>query len=376
MRQSVKIRNIEAYDLPLIEAAVEDYLGSLKSAKFNRSKRVLVKPNALAAYSPDRAVTTHPVVLEAIVRYLLKQGKEVWIGDSPGGPVSFEHVFRTCGFSELAERYPVKLVNISTSGYREVTYNGITIKVSELLWKCGAVINVAKYKTHSLMAYTGALKNLYGLIPGMIKTEYHKDNPDTGSFAELLVALYAVVRNRITYSFIDGIVGMDGAGPSAGNPRKFGLLFGSSSIPALDCVAGRMMGFEIDDIPYLSAALHLDGILPSRIAIPTSFRHFRIPDADIKTVKLRKNMLRFVPSVAKRAFRKVYDPHPVVGENCKRCGICVKSCPVEAISYKEDGYPVINSSLCVKCMCCHELCPHQAIVVSKPLVTKVIERFS
>ncbi|HNX36869.1 MAG TPA: DUF362 domain-containing protein [Candidatus Cloacimonadota bacterium] len=376
MRQSVRIRNIDSYDLPLIEAAVEDYLGSCKFTRLTKSKRVLIKPNALGAFTPDRAVTTHPVVVEALIRYFLKQGKEVWVGDSPGGTVGFEQVFKTCGYTALAEKYPIKLVNISTSGFRELTYNGITVKVSNLLWQCGAVINVGKYKTHSLMAYTGALKNLYGLVPGMIKTEYHKDNPETGSFAELLVALYAVVRNRITYSFIDGIVGMDGAGPSAGNPRKFGLFFGSSSIPALDYIASKIMGFGINDVPYLSPALHLDGILPSKISIPTSFRGFRIEDADIRTVKISKSMLFWIPGFAKQAFRKVYDHRPVVGPDCKRCGVCVKSCPVKAINYDDAGLPVIDPKVCIKCMCCHELCPHHAIVISKPMISRLIGRFS
>ncbi len=373
-KPSVQIRRIESYDLPQLEEAVAAYLKAGKIGRLNRCKRVLIKPNALGAYAPDRAVTAHPVVLEAIIRYFLDRGKEVWLGDSPGGTVNVEKVWQTCGFSELAERYPIKLVNLSTHGFRELTYRGIPVKISEVFWQCGIVINVAKYKTHSLTAFTGALKNLYGLVPGMIKSEYHRQYPETNSFSELLLSLYALTRNRISYSFLDGIVGMDGAGPAAGTPKPFGLFLGSSSIPALDFTAARMMGFKLNDVPYMSAALQMDGILPSRIAIPTSFKHYHIPNANIAVVKMRKETLKYVPPIMQRAFRALFSYHPQVSERCEKCGVCVKSCPVGAISWTPPELPFVHKHNCIKCMCCHELCPHQAIDIQKSPLAKLVMR--
>ncbi|MDD4310749.1 MAG: DUF362 domain-containing protein [Candidatus Cloacimonetes bacterium] len=369
---TVQVRKIESYDLPALEEAVASYFASVKGFKISRCKRVFIKPNALGAYPPERAVTTHPIVLEAIIRYFVDRKKEVWMGDSPGGAVNVAKVWDTCGFSELAERYPIKVINLSTEGFRELNYRGTSVKISEVLWKCGVVINVAKYKTHSLTAFTGALKNLYGLIPGMVKTDYHRQYPDTIAFANLLLALFALTRNRITYNFIDGIVGMDGAGPSAGTPRNFGLFLGSNSIAALDYIAAKMLGFKMDDVPYLRAALHLEGILPSRIKVPTSFQHYRIPHADIRVVKLRKETLKYVPSVARHVFKRVFDFYPIVSNRCKQCGICVKSCPVQAISWAEGDIPFVHKELCIKCMCCHEMCPHKAIDIHKSFIARLV----
>ena len=366
----VQIRAIDSYDLPQIEDAVKQWFDQLRDPKMGRSKRVLIKPNALGAYLPEQAVTTHPIVLEAIIRYFLKRKKEVWLGDSPGGTVSVQKVWDTCGWQDLADRYPIKLVNLSTSGYRELKYDGIPIKISEALFQCGIVINVAKYKTHSLMAFTGALKNLYGLIPGMIKSEYHRTNPDTQSFAELLLALYGLCRSKITYSIIDGIVGMDGIGPSAGNPKHFGLLMGSDNIPALDTIAAQMMGLKITDVPYLWGALHREGILPSRIHVPHSFINHRLADVDIRVVKMRKEGLKYMPKILRYAFRQVYYYYPEVSERCVRCGVCVKSCPVKAIAWQPNGYPRVDRDTCIKCMCCHELCPTQAIDIHKSFVAR------
>lgn len=365
---SVQIRAIDGYQLPVIEEAVREWFDALSQPKFKRSKRVLIKPNLLGAYHPDRAVTTHPVVLEAIIRYFLAHHQEVWLGDSPGGTVPVSTVWERCGLQDLADRYPIKLVNLSTSGFRELKSDGISIKISELLFQCGIVINVGKYKTHSLMAFTGALKNLYGLIPGMVKSEYHRLYPDTQSFANLLVALYKLCQSKITYSIIDGIVGMDKAGPSAGNPRAFGLLMGSESIPALDTVAARMMGFALSDVPYLWGALHHDGILPSRIVVPHSFAHYRIPDAEIKVVKMRTQTLQYIPRPLRFVFRKLYYGYPVISNRCIKCGICVASCPVKAINWQEDGFPKIDKNACIRCMCCHELCSQQAIDIHRSFV--------
>ncbi len=371
----VQIRKIESYDPAALDAAVKSFLREMPLSRVNRSKRVLIKPNLLGAYLPERAVTTHPAVVEALVRYWLEKGKEVWIGDSPGGALNVERVWENCGYNDLAKRYPVKLVNLSTSGFRELDYEGTKVKISEVFWRCGIIINVAKYKTHSLTGFTGGLKNLYGLVPGLIKTDYHRLYPATKDFAALLLALYRLTRSRISYSFIDGILGMDGAGPSAGRVRNFGLLFGSRSIPAMDYTAARLMGFRMGDVPYLREALHGDGILPSRIKVPTSFQDFTLPDVDIRVVKLRKELLKYVPGIGRKIFQKVYYFHPRISERCKSCGLCVRSCPVHAITPPAPGIlPAVNPKVCIKCMCCHEMCPHHAVDIHKSFLAGLVTR--
>lgn len=372
MKQAkVQIRKMMGYDLDDLQEAVKAFLKSCHNPKLHKAKRVLIKPNMLGAYPPQKAVTTHPMVVEAIVRHFLDAGKEVWVGDSPGGSVSVESVWEATGFKQLSKRYPIKLQNLSTMGFRELSVDGKTLRISEAFWQCGIIINVAKYKTHSLMAFTGALKNLYGLVPGLIKSDYHRQYPDTQNFSELLIALWKLTKDRVTYSFIDGILGMDGAGPSAGNPRHFGLFFGSSSIAALDFVAAKMMGFKLEDVPYLSPVLHYEGLLPSAISVPNSFRDYPSLNAEIAVVKLRKDILKYVPRPIRHSFKKLYYVRPVIGPECKRCGICVKSCPVEAIYWQEDGFPLISKDECIKCMCCHEMCPYHAIYIKRSLAAKV-----
>jgi len=378
MNHKVNIRKIEGYDLSSIEAAVADYMNALPA--LNRAKRILIKPNLLGAFPPERAVTTHPVVVEAVIRYLRRRKKHIAIGDSAGGTVNSNKVYEVTGMAAVAEKYHIPLVNLSTGGFRELKQDGIGIKVSATLWAYDAVINISKLKTHGLMAFTGAVKNLYGLIPGMIKTEYHKLYPQMQDFAALLVALYGAVNGFITYHLMDGIIGMDGMGPSGGRARKFNVLFGSESAPALDYIASRMMGFRIDDVPYLSAVLHRDAILPSRIWIPYSFRDFRLPMVDIRAVKLQKYTMRYIPSVLQEMFGRLFYFYPVISSRCVQCRLCQRSCPVNAIlDVAEEPDPPkrtagdglrVDPAICIKCMCCHELCPHTALDIHRSWLAK------
>jgi NAD-dependent dihydropyrimidine dehydrogenase PreA subunit len=215
------------------------------------------------------------------------------------------------------------------------------------------------------MAYTGALKNLFGLVPGMIKTEYHKTYPATEGFGHMLVALHKTVKHRVAYHIMDGIVGMDGAGPSAGNPRNFGLLFGSASAPALDYIGATYMGFKLRDVGYLKEALHDEGIIPSQIEYPVSFNGFRLTGVDTRTASNRSHIMNYVPGFMRFFLRKLFVFYPFITDKCKSCLVCVKSCPVQTIKIGFDGVPAIFTDNCIRCLCCHEMCPYTAITIRK-----------
>ncbi|MDD2332563.1 MAG: DUF362 domain-containing protein, partial [Candidatus Cloacimonetes bacterium] len=191
----VQIRKIEDYNLSEIEEAISRWFSCARNPKLKRARKVLIKPNLLGAFAPERAVTTHPLVVEAIARYFLSKNKSIIIADSNGGSANLDRVLTTCGYNYLAEKYPIRIINLSTYGVSSKDRNQYTLKISKIIGECGALINVGKLKTHSLVAYTGAIKNLYGLIPGLTKSEYHKQYPDTGSFSGLLNALYLELRD-------------------------------------------------------------------------------------------------------------------------------------------------------------------------------------
>ena len=131
------------------------------------------------------------------------------------------------------------------------------------------------------------------------------------------------------------------------------------------------MGLKLKDLHYLKTIIHTEGILPSQINIPRSFRDHPSFNADLGMVKLSKDLLKHLPQPVRTTFKKLYYARPIIGQACKRCGVCVKSCPVKAIHWQDDGFPLIDTTKCIKCMCCHEMCPYHAIDIQRSLVAKV-----
>ncbi|HOD17864.1 MAG TPA: DUF362 domain-containing protein [Candidatus Cloacimonadota bacterium] len=372
MEPWVSIRKIDAYDLPLVKEGIRDFLADCSSLRLKKAKTILLKPNLLGKFSPEQAVTTHPVVMEALIQLLLEEGKNVWLGDSPGGAGNVKEVWQATGMQSLAEKYPIQLVNFSSFGVQEFNVGGMHLAVSKVIWEADAVISVSKYKTHGQMAFTGAVKNLFGLVPGMLKTEYHKRFINPEDFGHMLAELYKLVRHRIVYHLMDGIIGMDGAGPSAGRVRKFGLLFGSVSAPALDYLAAKFMGFRLKQINYIGECLQAEGILPSRIRYPLSFQGFKLEDVDHRTAGLRSKLNSYVPNQLRYVADRLVEFHPFITDRCQTCLMCVKSCPVHTIYVGKDGIPYVKPDKCIRCLCCQEVCPYRAIELHKSLLAKLI----
>ncbi|MDK2968880.1 DUF362 domain-containing protein, partial [Lacrimispora sp.] len=72
--ERVSIIQCENYEYEKVEHAVFECLDHLTEMKgmIKKGSRVLVKVNLLKKNLPEDAVTTHPAVAEAIVRYLQK----------------------------------------------------------------------------------------------------------------------------------------------------------------------------------------------------------------------------------------------------------------------------------------------------------------
>lgn len=371
----VTIDKIESYEPERIRAFLESTLRPAIEQLPN-AKRILVKPNLLGAFEPGKAVTTHPAVVEETVRLLQEMGRDVLLGDSPGGSAPLSHVLEVTGMRGVAERTGVEIVDFKQAGMREVTRNGVQLWITKAFDDSDAVVNLCKFKTHSLMLYTGAVKNLYGLIPGMKKSLYHKEYPRPEDFTAVLRAMYEVARDKIAFNVLDGVLGMEGEGPSGGEPRAFGFLAASQSASALDYAASRMMGFKLSQLAYVQVALHVDGVLPSRIEIAPEWRDFAFENVDTQSVKLRHTLAESAPPFVRALLRRFFDLYPSFTSDCKRCRICVESCPVQALTLDKSGdRPVLDKQACIRCMCCHEMCPHHAVKIEKSwLASRFVKR--
>ena len=338
-------------------------------------QKVLLKVNLLMKKRPEEAVTTHPSVVEAVVHLVQEAGGIPIIGDSPGGPYTIsalQAIYSRSGLREVAERTGAILNE--DIGQTTIQYpDGKIVKsltVTNSVLNADVVIPLSKLKTHGMMTFTGAVKILFGVIPGLLKAEYHLKMFKVTDFADLLVDIASWVKPAL--SIMDGIIGMEGDGPSAGVPRSMGALLLSTDPFALDVVATDLIGLKPERVPTVMAArsrglvsrlneLQLKGDARSLWRI----QEFVIPKA------VSTNFLDMVPipnQVKKFVLNRVR-PRPIfMHEACVGCQDCVNNCPPQALTMNENRRPVVDLEKCIRCFCCQELCPQQAVKLFKPWI--------
>lgn len=336
-------------------------------------QKVFLKVNLLMKKRPEEAVTTHPSVVEAVVRLVQEAGGIPIIGDSPGGPYTvgaLQGIYARCGLKEVAEQTGAEL-NFDV-GQEVVTHpDGKLVKsltITKSVWDADVIISLSKLKTHAMMTFTGAVKNLFGVIPGLLKAEYHFKMPEVMQFADLLVDIATWVKPAV--SIMDGIVGMEGDGPSAGQPRAVGALLMSENPFALDVAATHLIGLKPENVPTIMAARERGFVSRieevSLVGEPRSLwriQSFVVP----KSMSLNFIDRVPLPSGARRFILNQVRPKPLFNhDQCVGCADCVKNCPPQALRLNDQKRPEIDIEACIRCFCCQELCPHQAVVISKP----------
>ncbi len=237
------------------------------------------------------------------------------------------------------------------------------------------VVSVSKLKTHGMMRFTGAVKNMFGTIPGLIKAEYHFKMPGIEEFSDMLVDV--CLNSNPVLSFMDGIVGMEGAGPSAGDPRPVGVVLVSDNPYALDLAAVKIVGMKPDTVPTVQRCIER-GFIPKEAEdlrlLGDPIESFIINDFRIPKIG-NPEFLRNAPKPIKNFADLLLKPRPIFDNNtCIGCGECSRCCPPVAIEMVEKR-PVINLEKCIRCYCCQELCPAKAVDIYKPLLNRIFFKF-
>jgi uncharacterized protein (DUF362 family)/NAD-dependent dihydropyrimidine dehydrogenase PreA subunit len=365
-KATVAIARCATYDPGDVSRAVNevlDHLGGM-SRFISPGEKVLLKPNLLAAKDPDRAVTTHPAVIEAVIGAVREAGGEPSMGDSPGGALrGIERVWRNTGLKDLSERTGTPVVNFEASGARDVAGQLRSYLIARPVLEADAIIGLPKMKTHVLTLYTGCIKNMFGAIPGFAKGRLHNVAPRPVPFSKHLVDVYSLVQPRL--HIMDAVVAMEGNGPSGGSPRQVGAIVGGTDAVAVDTVVAGMIGFRDGQISTtrFAAARGLGTARREDIEIvgedPASFdlEGFKLPGT---------TLLNLLPGPLVKALRPWIWIYPEMskerGCRAEACGLCVRSCPVDAIEMTETG-PVVDRKKCVECLCCHEVCPEDAVEI-------------
>jgi len=368
---SVSLIRCDRYDPSLVAERVHaalDLLGGMDRYA-RKGQKVLLKPNMLSAKEPEHGITTHPAVLEAVVREVQRTGAAAFIGDSPSNATrGIRHFWEKTGYLDVAERTGAELVNFEAAGTYARKSGETTFYISKSVLDADVVVNIPKLKTHGMTLFTGVIKNLYGVLPGFQKTAFHSQFWHPDDFSRLLAGLYGCVRPAL--HVMDGIVGMEGNGPSTGILRKTGLILAGDDGVALDAVACHLMGFKPGEVDAVRFAGEM-GLGETRLD-HISVRGESLAGARLAGFALPSNrLMKLVPGMLVRWASHFIWVRPYTDlARCTRCGVCVQSCPVHAIRM-EDGGPVTDYGLCINCMCCNESCPEEAVFQKMSWLTRL-----
>ena len=377
MMAKVSIGNCTTYEIEKVIKVLNEGIDNIGGigAYINPGDKVLLKVNLLMKKLPEEATTTHPVFVKALAEILSEQGAVVIIGDSPGGLFNeraLRSVYRGSGYEDLHDEDKNIFLNYNVNEVT-VTHDHLyllkTLNVIEILNQVDKVISVSKLKTHGMTVFTGAVKNMFGTVPGIYKAEYHFKMPKIEDFTNMLVDV--CLNSNPVLSFMDGIVGMEGAGPSAGDPIEIGAVIVSDSPYHLDCVASKLVGISPKEVPTIQRCIERNMVKEDSSDIEMAglqyqdFKPLNIKRPQIGGISLLKSKL---PTYISKPITRIMNPKPVFDLNiCVKCGDCVRACPSNAIQMKEAG-PLVDLDLCIRCFCCQELCPHKAVEIKRNLL--------
>ena len=359
------------YSQQEIDAAVKrifDHFGGI-SHFVSMGERVLLKVNLVSGHDIERRVTTDPAVVRAVAELVLGAGATPFIADSPGID-NFARAAERAGFMRVAQELGIECreltdpVDLPASDSAEFKH----IQVSRQVLEADKVISLAKLKTHGQMYLTMGVKNLFGCIPGRLKAGWHYNvGLSRERFAGLLLDIYAGVRPCFT--LLDGVIGMDGDGPTSGNPYEFGIIAGTQDALTMDFWLCRMLGAKLEDYPlYLAAkrrglpqcemkAEDIEGDIPAEHIFP-----------NVELPKTRS--MRLLPNIP--FLERLMTSRPVhIPELCIGCGRCAAICAAGALRH-ENKHLYFDYGKCIRCYCCHEMCPVKAIKFKESMLLRLV----
>jgi uncharacterized protein (DUF362 family)/NAD-dependent dihydropyrimidine dehydrogenase PreA subunit len=374
----VALVRCNSYDTSELYSAVQTGLALIGGIEnyIKPGETLLLKPNILIGDPPEKNTATHPAVLYAVGKLLQASGAILSYGDSPAfGPPSISASLS--GLARAAESLSIPLADF-VHGETVSFPEGYLIKqflIARGVLEANGIVCLPKFKTHALMRLTGAVKNLFGCIPGMVKSEFHATLKDKQQFATMLLDLSRFLKPRLC--IMDAVNGMEGNGPRNGTSKHIGLLLFSNDASAMDVIMARLMALNPLLVPTLSVAEQHNPVMIDHVEVlGETIDNFIMPDFKVDRLMERNPALK--NGVLNQVLNRLSSPKPVIDtDKCTKCGTCVKMCPVEpkALAFRDIDHkspPVYDYNLCIRCYCCQETCPFQAIHVHTPLLGKIL----
>jgi len=374
MKNAVAIVKLDDYNPENIRLALIKIIELLELENYFNNKSILLKPNFLA---PTKNAFTPIELIRELIQILKNKtdAEKISVGDSTLTKRFTSMTFKSSKIRETCEAEGVNLINFFESERVKVKLHNPTYEIEENIYlpkeiiDSNLIINLPKLKTHSGYVYTGAIKNLFGLLGN--KMNMHRTHKNKIDFQKMLADIYFAVEetNKTdlpkTMTLIDGVIAMEGKGPRAGKPRKVGLLIAGFNPAAVDMVGYTLMNGNPNDLEAITSVakrteLPVD-ISQLEILGEKDVHKFIVADFKKPNVSfLKQDRIQDSVFLSKISEQMMKISIKVNRNKCILCEECVKHCPAEAMSRKNDKI-YVDHDLCIECYCCGESCPNGAI---------------
>jgi uncharacterized protein (DUF362 family)/Pyruvate/2-oxoacid:ferredoxin oxidoreductase delta subunit len=384
----VALLKCEDYDSMLIREKMVEALNLIGLGPgIFEGKRVVIKPNLLSATAPEKSVVTHPEFFRAALRMVRDHGGTPILCESPGfQPLG--KVMKKAGYDRITEEQGCEVADPRATGV--LFYDGPCrfkrFEISSAVFGADIILNLPKFKTHSLTYITGAVKNLFGLIYGLNKNQWHLKARSKEEFSEFLLDYYSALlrgfeKPKVFVHLMDAVMGMEGEGPGvAGTPRKIGAILAGEDAVSVDAVATRVVGLRLKEALTVTLGEKRGlgtGALERIDLRGAGLDEFQVRDYVPSRASGRSHVSRWPLNT--RVFKDLLVEKPVPSkERCTLCYQCKVICPGKAIgeSKGESGIPFYDYDKCIRCYCCMEICPEAAIGLKRGKLQWLVDQWS
>ncbi len=365
----VSVVSCTSYDQIRVYEAVKEALYNI-GFEIPKGKRILIKPNIMSQNRPRQHTITHPSLIDAICRIFKENDNEILIGES----ISFfqkgltQKAFVTSGIKRVADKYQARLIPFENCPLIRIAKETNEIEgldelyIPEILSQVDLIIDACKLKTHGAMRLSGAIKNMFGCLPGGYKQKIHRWVDSEFQLADVIIDIHKNIAP--TLSIMDAIVSLDGGPTALGKPVKTGLVLAAENPAALDFVAASMIGYQIDEVPLLIQAMKrnlIKGLDDIQVIGHYPHLHFE---------KLVRTPLDLPYNKDSIFVKHTYMDLKVKRRLCNQCKDCIPSCPVNAIRLVE-GKIKLDANRCINCYHCIYVCKQNAIKIHPTLMNRL-----
>ncbi len=378
---NVILKKCEQYNFFLVKEKINEMFNELNFLeKINETTNVFVKLNLVGPFDPSTGITTHPIVLKAVLDIIKQKTKNIIVGDNPATRDQIS-TMKKCGVYDIIKEYECKILEgdifTKISNPNHKIYNAF--EVSKQMIDADILINIPKLKTHTLAYMTCAQKNFFGLIYGLNKSAWHVKASNPLEFGDAINDLYGALldnyKSKTILHLCDGIIGLEGEGPSSGGiPKQANVLLASYDAVALDRVACELVKLDHNKLYITNIAQERnygEGNLNNIKIIGNQLDDF----SDLKFLAPKDSLSHIGLKFLRFKFlRNMLLEHPKINKNkCIKCGECAKICPPKTMLLEKGQFPHLKNTDCIRCWCCAEVCPKNAIEKSnRPMLGKVL----